>query len=114
MSDKAPVEEAGKWESYCRPIENELIWENFKAEIDPFDMICGDDISRIPETSKPDFKCNKESTQKEETEKLVEEVTESLGKKKIGSPISSKIIKKVYSRLYNLVTCPIFFIFGKM
>ena len=59
----------------------------FKEDIDPFDMICGDDISRIPETTKPDFKCNKDSAQNETTEetveKQVEEVTESLGKKLI-------------------------------
>ena len=39
-------------------------------------MICGDDISRIPETSKPDFECNKESAQEEQAE----EVSESMGK----------------------------------
>ena len=58
-------------------------------------MICGDDISRIPETSKPDFECNKESTQDEQVEETVEsseeqpeesveeqaeEVSESIGK----------------------------------
>ena len=47
-------------------------------------MICGDDISRIPETSKPDFECNKESAQEEKVEESVEEqaeeVSESIGK----------------------------------
>ena len=29
-------------------------------------MITGDDISRIPETTKPDFECNKETAEEED------------------------------------------------
>lgn len=43
MSDQIPVE-----------------FDEEVEEIDPFDMICGDDISRIPETTKPELECNKE------------------------------------------------------
>merc|ERR1712131_328632 len=61
MSDQIPVE-----------------FDEEVEEIDPFDMICGDDISRIPETSKPDFECNKESAQEEKVEESVEEQAEEV------------------------------------
>lgn len=58
MSDQIPVE-----------------FDEEVEEIDPFDMICGDDISRIPETTKPDFACNnaKEVEEATEAEEVVEE-----------------------------------------
>ena len=40
----------------------------FSEEIDPFDMITGDDISRIPETTKPEFECNKGKEAEEKKE----------------------------------------------
>ena len=52
---------------------------NPQEDIDPFDMICGDDISRIPETTKPDFECNKEKEAETETaEADTEETGEEL------------------------------------
>ena len=41
-------------------------------------MICGDDISRIPETTKPEFACNKDEEVEEATEEVVEEATEEV------------------------------------
>ena len=46
---------------------------NPPEDIDPFDMICGDDISRIPETTKPDFECNKEK-EAEKTDEIGEKL----------------------------------------
>ena len=75
MSDQIPVEfeeEVGK--DFC--LTN--LWLRLtQEEIDPFDMICGDDISRIPETTKPDFECNKEKEAEESSEspKETEETT---------------------------------------
>ena len=44
-------------------------------------MICGDDISRIPETTKPEFACNKDEEVEEATEEVVDEPsTEDIGK----------------------------------